>query len=81
VIRWKGEAYDKFIALLKQAALEQDPAKRMDLYAQAEKILVVDEAVVSPLWWYSSPVLLQSYVKDTVSITGYDHYEKWDITK
>lgn len=81
VIRWKGEAYDKFVALLKQAAVETDPAKRMDLYAQAEQIMVVDQAVLAPLYWYSTPWLVQTYVQAPVSITGYDHYEKWDLTK
>lgn len=80
VMKWdSGDNYTKFVDLLKQAAVEKDPAKRMDLYAQAEKILLYDEAAVTPLYWYSSPVLIQPYVKVTDSITGYDHYEKWDI--
>jgi oligopeptide transport system substrate-binding protein len=62
-------------------AVEKDPAKRMDLYAQAEKILLYDEAAITPLYWYSSPVLIQPYVKSIDSITGYDHYEKWDISQ
>lgn len=73
--------FDKFTDLLKQAANEQDAKKRMDLYAQAEQILLVDEAVVAPLYWYSDDVLVRPEVKDTKSITGYDHYEKWDIQR
>lgn len=73
--------FDKFTDLLKQAANEQDTKKRMDLYAQAEQILLVDEAVVAPLYWYSSDYLMRPEVKDTKSITGYDHYEKWDIQR
>jgi ABC-type oligopeptide transport system substrate-binding subunit len=53
----------------------------MDLYAQAEKILLYDEAAITPLYWYSTPVLNQSTIKSIDSITGYDHYEKWDITQ
>jgi oligopeptide transport system substrate-binding protein len=82
VVKWdSGEAYDKFVELLKQAAVEEDPDKRMDLYAQADKILVEEQAIITPLWWYSSPVLVQPYIQDTLSITGYDHWEKWDIVK
>ena len=82
VVKWtEGDAYTQFVDLLKQGALETDPQKRMDIYAQAEKILVQDEAVVAPIYWYSTPYLAQPYVKDTTSITGYDHWEKWDITK
>jgi oligopeptide transport system substrate-binding protein len=73
--------FDKFTDLLKQAANEQDAKKRMDLYAQAEQILIVDEAVVAPLYWYSSDYLIRPEVQDTESITGYDHYEKWDIQR
>jgi oligopeptide transport system substrate-binding protein len=73
--------YDKYEALLKQAANEQDPKKRMDLYAQAEQILLVDEAVLAPLYWYSDDILMRPEIKDTVSITGYDHWEKWDIQR
>ena len=71
--------YDKFVDLLNKAALEKDPAKRVDLYSLAEKILIWDECVLAPLYWYSAPVLLRSGIQDTVSVTGYDHYEKWDI--
>ncbi len=73
--------FDKFSDLLKEAANEQDAKKRMDLYAQAEQILLVDEAVVAPLYWYSSDYLMRPEIKDTKSITGYDHYEKWDIQR
>ncbi len=73
--------FDKFTDLLKQAANEQDAKKRMDLYAQAEQILLVDEAVVAPLYWYTDDILIRPEVKDTKSITGYDHWEKWDIQR
>ncbi len=73
--------YDKYEAILKQAANEQDPQKRMDMYANAEQILLVDEAVLAPLYWYSDDLLIRPEIKDTVSITGYDHWEKWDIVR
>jgi oligopeptide transport system substrate-binding protein len=73
--------FDKFTELLQQAANEQDAKKRMDLYAQAEQILIVDEAVVAPLYWYTDDILIRPEIKDTESITGYDHWEKWDIER
>ena len=36
--------------LFKQAALEQDNTKRLALYAQAEKIIIDDDAAVGPLY-------------------------------
>lgn len=76
VVDWTSEAYDN---LWKQGALETDPDKRMAFYADGEKILVEDEAVVAPLYWYRSPRLVRPEVEFLTSITSYDHYEKWDI--
>jgi oligopeptide transport system substrate-binding protein len=76
-----NENFDRFTELLQQAANEQDPQARMDLYAEAEQILLVDEAVVAPLYWYSDDILIRPEIQDTESITGYDHYEKWDIQR
>lgn len=73
--------FDKFMELLQEAANEEDPQARMDLYAQAEQILLIDEAVVAPLFWYTDDILIRPEVKDTKAITGYDHYEKWDIQR
>jgi len=64
---------------VKAAAKETDPEKRMQLYADAENILVNEAAVILPLYWYADKVLVSPRVLDTPSITGYDRYEKWDI--
>jgi oligopeptide transport system substrate-binding protein len=76
VVDWADQAYDD---LWKQAAVETDPEQRMAMYADAEKILIEDQAVVAPLYWYRTPQLVRPHVKLLVSITGYDHYEKWDM--
>jgi oligopeptide transport system substrate-binding protein len=78
VVKWQN---DKFDALMALAANETDAARRMDLYAQAEKILINDDAVIAPLYYYSTPYLVQPYIKHPVSKTGYQYYEKWDNTK
>ena len=84
VVRWsqsESEPYNQFMAAINAAAVETDPAKRMDLYAQAEKILVQDQAIVAPLFWYSGPYLVKSYVKKPTEIISYVYWEKWDIEK
>lgn len=81
VLDWSGPAYDKFVEIIKAAAMEQDPDKRMQMYADAEKILVVDEAVLTPLYWYATPELVKPYVKYYPSKIGYERYEYWDIQK
>ncbi len=49
-------------ALLKEAAIEQDTARRTELYQQAEQMILVDWVVV-PLWHTREYSLVQTYVK------------------
>lgn len=78
VVKWQSDAYDKLVA---DAAKETDPAKRIQLYADADKMLVADQAVIAPLYWYASPSVTQKNIVHPKSITGYDYYEFWDIQK
>lgn len=76
VVDWQNDRFNELVA---QAAKETDLAKRTALYAEAEKILVEEEAVIAPLYWYSGPTLYLPNIKHPKSITGYDYFEKWDI--
>ena len=49
-------------ALLEEAAIEQDTARRINLYQQAEH-MILDDWVVVPLWHNREYSLVQSYVK------------------
>ncbi|NMC54930.1 MAG: peptide ABC transporter substrate-binding protein [Chloroflexi bacterium] len=75
-LMWKNE---KFEELVRQAAVETDPQKRIDLYSQAEQILVYEDAAMIPIYWYTSVQLTKPYVIRTYSNTGTQHIEKWDI--
>jgi len=76
---WKNDKYEK---LVDDAAKEQDPKKRVDLYAQAEKILVYEDAVMIPIYWYTRVTVTKPYVQRTFSVLGgLEHIEKWDIAK
>ena len=44
--KYSSEAYD---AILEQLATEQDEAKRIELYAQAETMLIKEDAAIKPL--------------------------------
>lgn len=46
---WGNKAYDDLIAA---AGREVDKAKRFEIFRQAEKILVTDEAPICPLYYY-----------------------------
>lgn len=77
-VMWKN---DKFEEIVKQAAAESDPAKRLDLYAQAEQILVYEDAVIAPIYWYTRVSVTKPYVTRTFSVGGHELYYKWDINK
>lgn len=75
---WVNEEFD---ALLEEAALLTDQQARKDLYAQAEQILVYEDAAIIPIYFYSDPELTKPYVERTYSATGDQRYENWDIAQ
>jgi oligopeptide transport system substrate-binding protein len=75
-LNWKN---DKFEQLVKQAAVEKDLKKRTDLYAQAEKILVVDDAAMIPIYWYTRNSATQPWIKRTFSLGGHERFEHWEV--
>lgn len=75
-INWKDEA---FSAKLKEAAQELDPAKRVDLYAEAEDMLVNQKAAIAPIYWYTRVTVTKPYVTRTFGSAGQESVEKWDI--
>ena len=60
------EAADAYVKLIEEAHAERDTAKRADLLVQAEKSLVVDNAVVAPLYYIGSAYLVKPNVKNLV---------------
>jgi len=73
---WKNEEYERLVI---ESAKEIDPAKRIELYAQAEQIAMVDDVIMIPIYWYTNLDLTRPYVVRTYSSSGQEAYEKWDI--
>lgn len=71
----------EFETLVRQAAVETDPAKRVELYAQAEQILVYTDAVIIPIYWYSRNTVTKPYVTRTFSAGGHEIFAKWSLNK
>ena len=66
-------------ALLDEATTEPDPAKRIQLYQQAEQI-IVDEASWLPMWWGAEgKILVKSHVNDfrLPPLGGYFFKDVW----
>ncbi len=75
-INWKNDKYEQIV---KQAAVEKDLKKRTDLYAQAEKILVADDAAIIPIYWYTRVNVTQPWIKRTYSLGDHERYEHWEV--
>lgn len=75
---WYNATYE---SLLDQAAREQDPDARKVLYKQAEEILVETDAVMMPLYYYTSIVATKPYLERTYSAGGLSDIATWRITQ
>jgi oligopeptide transport system substrate-binding protein len=75
---WVSERFDE---LVDQAARETDLEVRKELYAEAEKILVEDDAAIIPIYWYTDVQLTKPYVNRTFGGGGQQAYEKWTMDK
>ncbi len=55
--------------------------ERLELYAQAEQILNVDDAVIAPIYWYTRVAVTKPYVERTYSVLGgLERINEWDLT-
>jgi oligopeptide transport system substrate-binding protein len=70
VVDWQSDKFDEIVLA---AATEADPVKRQQMYADAEKILVEEESVIAPLYWYTNIAIRQPSVVRVPSITGISH--------
>lgn len=69
---WANEEFDE---LVRQAMQEQDESKRIELYKQAEDILLREDCAVCPVLTFTSNYFYRDYVTNfdelTFSVTGY----------
>lgn len=57
---WSHPGYD---SLIRRAAVEMDPAQRMELFRRAERILIEGEAAILPLYHYVSTEMYRPEVE------------------
>ena len=77
-IGWFNQEFEDLVS---QAAAERDPAVRVELYAQAEEILVDTDAAIIPIYWYTSVGLTKPYITRSYAVTGHNDFTIWDTSK
>ena len=69
----------EFDELTAAGALETDPAKRTEIYAQAEEILAVDEVAYAPIYHYTTVNTVKPWLTRTFSPVGGEAWFTWTI--
>ena len=73
---WASDAYD---GLLAKALTEPDEAARVDLYRQAETLLLTDDVAVIPLQYYDRTVLVKDGVEFDYPSFGPPNLQYWKL--
>ncbi|MCP4542942.1 MAG: peptide ABC transporter substrate-binding protein [Chloroflexi bacterium] len=69
----------EFDRLTAQAGSEQDPAVRLELYREAERLLAEEEAAYIPIYYYSGVNLNKPWLTRTYQKLAGQHFDKWTI--
>jgi oligopeptide transport system substrate-binding protein len=69
----------EFDEITYQAQAEQDPAVRAELYAEAERILAVDEVAYAPIYHYTTVAVTKPWLDRNYPTVGWDDWYRWTI--
>jgi oligopeptide transport system substrate-binding protein len=69
----------EFDNLVAQAKLETDPAKRAEMYAQAEDILAAQEAAYAPIYHYTKVNVTKPWLTRNYPLLGGNDFFNWKI--
>jgi oligopeptide transport system substrate-binding protein len=69
----------EFDEITTQAGIEQDPAVRTDLYAQAEELLAVNEAAYAPIYHYTTVNTTKPWLTRNFPPVGGNDFFRWKI--
>ena len=74
--KYNNPEFDK---LVEEAAFEPDPAKRQELYKQAETIFIDQDAGIAPIYYYTYVRLYKPWVTPVIGPVGGDPVAEWRI--
>jgi oligopeptide transport system substrate-binding protein len=69
----------EFDELTEQAGRETDPEVRAELYREAERILVEEEAAYAPIYYYTIAELTKPWLNRTFNPFIGQHWDRWTI--
>jgi oligopeptide transport system substrate-binding protein len=69
----------EFDEITAEAGTLTDPAARAEMYREAERILVEEEAAYAPIYYYARNVLNKPWLTRTYQDLGGEHWDKWTI--
>jgi oligopeptide transport system substrate-binding protein len=69
----------EFDLLTEEAGGIADQERRKELYREAERILVDEEAAYAPIYYYTTVNLTKPWVSRTFAVLAGDHWDKWTI--
>lgn len=75
-VRWHNSEFDQ---ITETARVETDPTIRRNLYHQAEKILVEEQAAMAPIYYYSTLHLTKPWLQRSYHSYG-QRYDLWRLT-
>ncbi len=75
--QYTGWQSGKYEALLAQALVERDEAKRLDLYRAAERVLLNEEVAIVPLQYYDRTVLVKDGIEFDYPPFGPPNFLHW----
>lgn len=78
-LQWKDN--EEYTEITQAAALEPDPVKRQQMYADAEDILVYEDAALAPIYWYTAVEVTKPYVNRGYSMHGHQTFEFWSLDR
>ncbi len=76
-----GWGPDAFYALLDEAGVTTDIQARRDLYAQAEYMLVNEDAAIAPIYYYTSQQMTKPNVERSYAVNRIERLDKWDVAQ
>ena len=74
--KYNNPEFDK---LVEDAAFEPDPAKRQELYKQAEDLFVNQDVAIAPIYYYTFVRLYKPWVTPVIAALGGDPIAQWKI--